>query len=149
VKGLLRKVREADHRAVGATFGRFLVVGAISTSVHYLVLAAVVELLRGSVVAGSGIGFAVGAVVSYVLNRSHTFRSEAPHAQAMTRFVLVLGVGLGLNLLLMQLLAVRWGWPYLLAQMLTTGLVLFWHFAGHALWSFTHREPPRTGANSP
>jgi putative flippase GtrA len=149
MKALLRKARDVDRRAVGATFGRFLVVGAISTSVHYLVLAAVVELLHGSVVAGSGVGFGVGAVVSYVLNRTHTFRSEAPHAQAMTRFVLVLGVGLGLNLLLMQLLAVRWGWPYLLAQMLTTGLVLFWHFAGHALWSFTHRKPPRTGVDSP
>jgi putative flippase GtrA len=96
---------------------------------------------------GSGVGFAVGAVVSYLLNRSHTFRSDAPHSQAVMRFVLVLAVGLGLNLLLMQLLAVRWGWPYLLAQMLTTGLVLFWHFAGHALWSFTHREKPRTGSD--
>ena len=141
MKRVIRKVREADHRQVGATFGRFLVVGGISTSVHYLVLAAVVELLGRSAVFGSGVGFAVGAVVSYLLNRRHTFRSDAPHAQAVLRFVLVLAVGLGLNLLLMQLFTARWGWPYLLAQMLTTGLVLFWHFAGHALWSFTHRKP--------
>ncbi len=141
MKRVIRKVREADHRKVGATFGRFLVVGGISTSVHYLVLAAVVELLGRSAVFGSGVGFAVGAVVSYLLNRRHTFRSDAPHAQAVFRFVLVLAVGLGLNLLLMQVFTARWGWPYLLAQMLTTGLVLFWHFAGHALWSFTHRKP--------
>jgi putative flippase GtrA len=140
MKRVIRKVREADHRKVGATFGRFLVVGGISTSVHYLVLAAVVELLGRSAVFGSGVGFAVGAVVSYLLNRRHTFRSDAPHAQAVVRFVLVLAVGLALNLLLMQVFTVRWGWPYLLAQMLTTGLVLFWHFAGHALWSFTHRK---------
>lgn len=140
MKRVIRKVREADHRKVGATFGRFLVVGGISTSVHYVVLAAVVELLGGSAVLGSGVGFAVGAVVSYLLNRRHTFRSDAPHAQAISRFLVVLGVGLGLNLLLMQWFTVRWGWPYLLAQMLTTGLVLFWHFAGHALWSFTHRK---------
>ncbi|MEN9704134.1 MAG: hypothetical protein RLZZ393_13 [Pseudomonadota bacterium] len=123
---------------MGSTFGRFLVVGAISTTVHYVVLAAAVELLHRSAVAGSGAGFAAGAVVSYLLNRSHTFRSDAPHARAVTRFVLVLGVGLVLNLLLMQLFVSHWGWPYLLAQMLTTGLVLFWHFAGHALWSFSH-----------
>ena len=141
MKRVIRKVREVDHREVGATFGRFLVVGGVSTAVHYVVLAAVVELLGGSAVFGSGVGFAVGAVVSYLLNRSHTFRSDAPHAQAIARFVVVLGVGLGLNLLLMQWFTASWGWPYLLAQMLTTGLVLFWHFAGHALWSFTHRKP--------
>lgn len=140
MKRVIRKVREADHRKVGATFGRFLVVGGISTSVHYLVLAAAVEWLGRTPVVGSGLGFAVGAVVSYLLNRRHTFRSDAPHAQAVLRFVLVLAVGLGLNLLLMQVFTARWGWPYLLAQMLTTGLVLFWHFAGHALWSFTHRK---------
>ena len=141
MKQLARKVREADHRAVGATFGRFLFVGGISTSVHYIVLALIVEVLHHSAVLGSGVGFAGGAVVSYLLNRSHTFRSDAPHAQAVKRFVIVLGVGLGLNLLLMHLFTSRWGWPYLLAQMLTTGLVLFWHFAGHALWSFAHRKP--------
>jgi hypothetical protein len=30
--------------------------------------------------------------------------------------------------------------------MLTTGLVLFWHFAGHALWSFTHPTNARLEA---
>ena len=68
----------------------------------------------------------------------HTDGAEG--APIATRWV-ELAVGLGLNLLLMQVFTARWGWPYLLAQMLTTGLVLFWHFAGHALWSFTHRKP--------
>jgi putative flippase GtrA len=138
LKRLVRRLRDADHRKVGRTFGRFLVVGLISTSVHYLVLIAAVELLGWTAVIGSGCGFSIGAVVSYLMNRSYTFRSDAPHATAATRFVVVLAVGLGLNLLLMHLFTVRLGWPYLLAQMLTTGLVLFWHFAGNALWSFTH-----------
>ena len=137
---LLQRARSADRRAVGATFGRFLVVGGISTAVHYLVLATIVELLHGSAVLGSGVGFGTGAVVSYLLNRRHTFRSDVPHAQAVSRFVLVLGVGLGLNLLLMHGFVDRLHWPYLFAQMLTTGIVLFWHFAGHALWSFAHRD---------
>ena len=138
MKRLVRRVRTADHRKVGRTFGRFLVVGAISTSVHYGVLIAAVELLKWTAVIGSGCGFSIGAVVSYLLNRTHTFRSDAPHGTAVLRFVGVLAVGLGLNLMLMHVFTVRLGWPYLIAQMLTTGLVLFWHFAGHALWSFTH-----------
>ena len=141
MRRLVRRVAEADHRKVGATFGRFLVVGAISTSVHYVVLIAAVELLHWGAVPGSGVGFCVGAVVSYLMNRRYTFRSEAPHATAVIRFVLVLAVGLGLNMLLMKLFTGQLGWPYLLAQMLTTGLVLFWHFAGNALWSFAHPGP--------
>jgi putative flippase GtrA len=143
LKRLVRRVRDADHRKVGRTFGRFLVVGLVSTSVHYVVLIAAVELLGWTAVTGSGCGFSIGAVVSYLLNRTHTFRSDAPHGTAVARFIGVLAVGLGLNLLLMHLFTGRLGWPYLLAQMLTTGLVLFWHFAGHALWSFTHPGSPR------
>ena len=45
----------------------------------------------------------------------------------------------------MHLFTARLAWPYLLAQMLTTGLVLFWHFAGNALWSFTHPGSPGSG----
>ena len=142
MRRLVRRVRNADHRKVGKTFGRFLVVGAISTSVHYAVLIAAVELLKWTAVVGSGCGFSIGAVVSYLMNRSYTFRSDAPHGTAVIRFIAVLAVGLGLNLLLMQLFTVRLGWPYLIAQMLTTGLVLFWHFAGNALWSFTHPAGP-------
>jgi putative flippase GtrA len=54
----------------------------------------------------------------------------------LLRFLVVIGTGLGITLGLMHLLTTRWGVPYLPARVLTTGLVMFWHFAGNAFWSF-------------
>ena len=120
-----------------ATFGRFVVVGLIATSVHYLVLVAAVELAGWSAVWGSGLGFGTGAVVNYLLNRRYTFRSEVPHVTAVARFVVVMGVALALNQLLMHAFTVWLGVPYLAAQVLTTGITLFWNFVGNGLWSFS------------
>lgn len=133
-----------DRKRLTQTFMRFVVVGSIATAVQYLVLVGSVELLGWSSVLGSGIGFLMGAIVNYLLNRRFTFRSDVPHTTAVARFVVVLSVGLTLNLALMYLFTHRLGLPYLIAQVLTTGLVLFWHFAGNALWSFAHPSSPRT-----
>jgi len=123
--------------ALMATFGRFVVVGLIATSVHYLVLIAAVELAGWSAVWGSGLGFGTGAVVNYLLNRRFTFRSEVPHGTAVARFVVVMGGALTLNQLLMHAFTAWLGWPYLVGQVLTTGITLFWNFVGNGLWSFS------------
>jgi putative flippase GtrA len=125
-------------RPLTATFLRFVVVGVIATGVHYLVLVAAVELAGWSAVWGSGLGFGTGAVVNYLLNRRFTFRSQVPHGTAVSRFVVVMGGAFALNQLLMHLLTQVVGLPYLVAQILTTGITLFWNFAGNALWSFAH-----------
>lgn len=125
-------------RPLTATFMRFVVVGVIATAVHYLVLVAAVELAGWSAVWGSGLGFGTGAVVNYLLNRRFTFRSEVPHTTAVSRFLVVMGGALALNQLLMHLFTQVAGVPYLLAQVLTTGVTLFWNFAGNSLWSFAH-----------
>jgi putative flippase GtrA len=41
--------------------------------------------------------------------------------------------------------------PYLLAQMVTTGIVLFWNFAAHKLWTFRAGAEPvdQTEARKP
>lgn len=135
-----------NRQQLAATFLRFVVVGVIATAVQYAVLIAAVQLWGWQPELGSGVGFALGAVVSYLLNRSFTFRSDMPHATATLRFVIVISVGLVLNVLLMRLLRVQFALPYVLAQVLTTGIVLFWHFAGNALWSFARRRPAGEGA---
>jgi putative flippase GtrA len=46
-------------------------------------------------------------------------------------------VGFGLTFLFMSLL-VNWaGIPYLAAQVATTGIVMFWSFAAHRIWTFS------------
>lgn len=116
-------------------------VGLIGTAAHFATLAALVEGIGVDAVVASGWGFAAGALVNYLLNRRLTFRSDAPHAVALPKFLAVAGAGFLLNTLLM-LVGLSWlHFHYLLAQALATLLVLFWNFAGNRLWTF--RAPSR------
>jgi len=117
-------------------FGRFLKVGAGVTALDYAVMIGAVQWLGWGSVLASGLGFTVGSLANYLFNRYYTFRSSMPHGVALLRFLVVIATGLGITLVFMHVLTTRWGVPYLPARVLTTGLVMFWHFAGNAFWSF-------------
>ena len=114
----------------------FFGVGVIAAIVHYSVLVAGVELARVSPVPATLAGYIFGGIVSYWLNRRHTYRSDRPHAEAGWRFAVVAGVGFVLTFGLMTLFVNHWALPYLPAQILTTGIVLVWSFFAHKYWSF-------------
>ena len=114
----------------------FVGVGLMSTSVHYLVLVTMVQLLGTAPVPSALLGFCCGGFVSYHLNRRHTFSSDRPHGEAVWRFAVVAGVGFVMTFLLMGLFVDRWSRPYLLAQVVTTGIVMFWTFAANRMWTF-------------
>lgn len=122
-----------------ARFLRFAIVGAVGTAAHYALLLALVEFLGVDPVAGSVAGFLLGALVNYTLNRSLVFRSQRQHVEALPRFLAVAGVGLVGNSALMSLLVGPVGLHYLLAQILTTSLLLVWHYGANALWTFRKR----------
>ncbi len=114
----------------------FVKIGLAATAVHYAVLVGTVQLLGTSPVPSALLGYCCGGFLSYALNRRHTFRSARPHGEAVWRFALVAGVGFVLTFLLMGLLVDRWRIAYLLAQVATTGVVMFWTFAANRLWTF-------------
>lgn len=128
--------RTAGFAAWGGRFGRFLGVGAFATGLQYALLVLGCEVLAVDPVAASAVGFVVSAVANYWLNYHFSFRSSRRHRSAAGRFALVAGAGLALNTLLMQTLAEHLGLQYLLAQVLTTAVVLIWNFFANALWSF-------------
>jgi putative flippase GtrA len=117
-------------------FLTFSGVGLVAAVAHFGVLIALVE--------GGGIvpvfatlwGFLAGAGVSYVLNRRYTFRSDRPHRSAAPRFLAVAIGGFVLNGLVMWLLNESWGMQYLLAQFVTTAIVLVWNFSVNRWWTF-------------
>lgn len=118
---------------------RFAAVGAVGTGAHYAVLVSLVEAAGMAPVAGSVAGFLVGALVNYTMNRRLVFRSDRAHAEALPRFLAVAGMGLCWNALLMYLFVDLAGVHYLIAQIVTTAILLGWHYVGHALWTFRKR----------
>ena len=138
-------IAEADRSSVAPPERRtglfrqttsFVGVGVIATGLHYLVLIATVQIFGGAPVPAALLGYCCGGVVSYGLNRRHTFASDRPHHEAFWRFAVVAGVGFILTFLLMALFVDRWGRPYLLAQAVTTLIVMFWTFTANRFWTF-------------
>ena len=115
----------------------FIGVGACAAVAHYGVLIALVESGAAAPVPATLAGYVAGGIVSYLLNRRHTYRSERPHSEAGWRFAVVAGVGFLLTAALMHVLVTLLGMPYLVAQALTTGVVLFWSFLAHRMWTFS------------
>lgn len=111
-------------------------VGLVAMACHYGVLIALVEGLHLAPVPATLAGYVAGGIVSYLLNRRHTFGSDAPHGEAGVRFALVACAGFGLTWMLMHLLTQSLAAPYLAAQVLTTALVMVWSYAAHRLWTF-------------
>lgn len=120
-------------------FLTFAAVGLVGVVVQYSVLVALVQGLRVDPVTGSGFGFVCGGLVNYMLNRRITFRSRKRHTEAASKFFTVAGLGLVWNSLLMYLMVKELAFPYLLAQAITTGLLLLWHYSANSLWTFRER----------
>ncbi|ARN83692.1 GtrA family protein [Methylocystis bryophila] len=116
----------------------YALVGVFASLAHYSALVALVELAAVPPVRAALVGYVIGGIVSYRLNRRHTFASERPHREAVWRFALVALIGFGLTFVLMRLFVERLGAPYLPAQLLTTILIMFVTFAINRLWTFAH-----------
>jgi putative flippase GtrA len=117
-------------------FSAFIWVGLIAAVVHYGLLIGLVEGAGLAPVPATLIGYLGGGLVSYVLNRRHTFASARPHEEAGWRFALVAGVGFLLTYFFMHLFVDSLRIPYLLAQVITTGLVMLWSFGANRIWTF-------------
>ena len=123
-------------RAPAREVAAFVAVGLLAAIVHYGLLLSLVEGYRLDPVRAALAGYVAGGLVSYLLNRRHTYRSERPHRQAAWRFATVAAVGFGLTGCAMALLVRILGTPYLPAQVATTGIVLVWSYLAHKIWTF-------------
>ena len=114
---------------------RFAAVGVSNTLLSTAVFAALFHLGVPYLV-GSALAFALGALNSYTLNRRWTFRSRAPRAPELARFVCVQAVGLGVNLALLAGLVEGAGIHHVFAQVLAFPAASIITFALSRQWAF-------------
>ena len=117
-------------------FITFSGVGAIATACHYVVLFVLVVDAGVHPVTASFCGALVGAIVSYVLNRTLTFQSTAQHRKTAPKFFLIAGLAVMLNSALISILILSVGLPYQVAQVLTTAVLIVVTFGLNKVWSF-------------
>jgi putative flippase GtrA len=112
--------------------------GGIATACHYAFTVGAVEGFGVAPFVASSAGFAVGAAAKYFLNYFYAFESDERHGVAVVRFVLSLALLFSLNAAFFYALNTLLGLHYLLAQVITTALLIppgylvsrRWVFAG-------------------
>lgn len=121
----------------GKQFLLFTCVGAIGTSVQYIILFILSSVFSVWPVISSAAGFVAGALVNYLLNYYITFSSSKDHLTACPKFFAIAFIGLLLNTGAMYVLTKYFVFYYMLAQLVATGTVLIWNFIANKNWTFS------------
>jgi putative flippase GtrA len=123
------------------TIVRFGIVGAITTTLDFVLFATLVGMTAHPVISNVA-SYSCGLVVSYLLNRAWTFGVDGNLAQAL-KFLLFICTGLVLSTVLVALMTMAVA-P-ITAKLISVPIVFFWNY-------FTSRylvfQPHRTGALS-
>jgi putative flippase GtrA len=121
-------------------FLKFVGVGGIVAVVHFSLLLVLVQSWRIDPVVASSIGFVASATLNYWLNYTFTFRSQARHGTAITKFFGIAVVGLSLNTALMSVGIELLDLNYIVTQIGAIVCVVFWNFFANRAWTFGSRS---------
>jgi putative flippase GtrA len=117
-------------------FATYVAVGATGTACQYALLLALVQSGLARPVLASTVGAIVGAIVNYTLNYRYTFKSQAGIVGTAVRFAAISVTCVGVNAVLMHVLTLDLHCQYLLAQCITSAMILLLTYYGNLLWTF-------------
>jgi putative flippase GtrA len=127
-----------------ASVYRYLAVGVLNTLVGLAVIYFCLYALGTGNAGANALGYAVGIVVSFYLNKRWTFRHDGSALPALLRFIAVLGVAYIVNLVTVLLLADGFGMNRYLAQAMGIPPYTILGYVGSRLFSFPAADQPRT-----
>lgn len=119
-----------------AQFVKFGVVGVSNTVLAFSVYTVLLKVFGVWYIAASGIGFAVGAVNGFLLNRRWTFKEHSGDALTPVRWAIVQSCGLACNLGLVYLFVHYVGMEELVGQIPATAIVTVLTFTANRSWTF-------------
>jgi putative flippase GtrA len=134
--------RSRDLRApVLVQFIKFGIVGVSNTLLTLVVYTVLLKVFGVWYLAASAIGFIVGAVNGFLLNRRWTFRDHVGDSFTPVRWGIVQTCGLGINEALLYLLVHHAHLDKLLAQVCATAVVTVTTFFVNRAWTFRVHAP--------
>jgi putative flippase GtrA len=122
-------------------FLKFGLVGVSNTLIAYAVYTVLLKLFGVWYIAASGIGFAVGAINGFLLNRRWTFAGHVGDSLTPVRWGVVQSGGLGLNEVLLYLFVHDAGMDKLVGQIPATAIVTVLTFVVNRAWTFRVHAP--------
>jgi putative flippase GtrA len=129
-------------------FVKFGVVGVSNTLLAFTIYTVLLKGFGVWYLAASAIGFVVGAVNGFLLNRRWTFAGHVGDALTPVRWGIVQGCGLGLNLGLLYLFVDDAGIEKLLSQAFATAIVTVITFLVNRAWTFRMHHRPVAAADA-
>jgi putative flippase GtrA len=117
-------------------FVKFGIVGVSNTLLTFAVYTLLLKVFGVWYLAASAIGFIVGAVNGFLLNRRWTFRGHVGDAFTPVRWTVVQGCGLLTNLGLVYLFVEEISLDKLIAQACATAVVTVITFLVNRAWTF-------------
>ncbi len=122
-------------------FIKYCIVGVIGTSIDLFIVYLLVEFFGFNPIVAALFGFLFAVTNNFFLNKFWTFRvASTNYRKLWIKFFLVSSTGLSITLLLMYLFWEIFGIYYLLAKLLTSGIVLIWNFLANKFWTFHIKE---------
>jgi putative flippase GtrA len=85
-------------------FSRYLLVGVFNTLYGWVIIFGAMYFLRMSPEASNVLGYSIGLLVSFALNRTFIFRSSGRPSGELARFFAVVAIAFGLNLVVLYVL---------------------------------------------
>jgi len=122
-------------------FVKFGTVGISNTLLTFLVYTLLLKVFGVWYLAASAIGFLVGAVNGFLINRRWTFKEHVGDALTPVRWGIVQGCGLGLNVGILYLLVDGARLDKLLSQAFATAVVTVLTFLVNRAWTFRVHAP--------
>jgi putative flippase GtrA len=117
-------------------FVKFGLVGVTNTTLFFAIYTLLLKEFGVWYLAASAIGFSVGAINGFLLNRRWTFQGHVGDSLTPVRWAVVQGCGLGLNELLLYLLVDGAKMDKLIAQAIATVTVTITTFFVNRAWTF-------------
>jgi putative flippase GtrA len=136
----MQRVRDLPKAGLSAPlvtqFVKFGIVGVSNTLLAFAVYTVLLKIFGVEYLLASGIGFAVGAVNGFLLNRRWTFREHVGDALTPVRWFVVQGCGLLVNLGLVYLFVHDAHLDKLVGQAFATAIVVVLTFVANRAWTF-------------
>jgi putative flippase GtrA len=136
----MRRVRDKAGSVLSlpvlAQFLKFGIVGISNTLLAFAVYTLLLKVFGVYYLAASAIGFIMGAVNGFLLNRRWTFKEHSGDALTPVRWAVVQSVGLACNEGLVYLFVNDAGLDKLVGQACATAIVVVGTFFANRAWTF-------------
>jgi putative flippase GtrA len=130
-------------------FVKFGIVGVSNTLLTLLIYTLLLKVFGVWYLAASAIGFIVGAVNGFLLNRRWTFREHVGDSLTPVRWAIVQTCGLGIDEGLLFLLVHDARLDKVLAQVAATAVVTVSTFFANRAWTFRVHAPVAVAGQPP